>query len=417
MTIKSPSIRPSFLTYNDETKSAGFFRSYYMPKQYLGDGRNSLKWKRAKVVHLTSVHPPFDIRIFHKECKTLAEDGYEVIIVAPSEQDGVFDRIRIRAVPKAQKRWQRMTRTVWQVYQVALAEDAQIYHFHDPELIPVGILLKLHGKLAVYDVHEDLPRQILSKDWIPRGLRSLVAKIAEIVETISAWIFDGIIAATPSIAERFPAQKTLAVHNFPIFGELEAQEPILYDKRPPLVVYIGGIEAIRGIKETIQSITMIPKSLETRLVLAGALYPAELINELKQLSGWKFVDFVGWLSRQEIARLLSQARIGVVLLHPRPNFLESYPIKLFEYMSASIPVVASDFPLWRKIIEGAGCGLLVNPLDPKAIANAIQWLLEHPQEAEIMGRRGLEAIRMKYNWTPEAQNLKIFYQKLCPAVA
>ena len=368
--------------------------------------------KKAKIVHLTSVHRPFDIRIFVKECRALAEAGYDVVLIAPHEHEVVVDGVHIRGVPNPDSRWTRMTRTAWQIYRVALAENAQLYHFHDPELIPVGMLLKLHGKKVVYDVHEDVPRQILGKYWIPRWMRGLIAKATEIVETVGARVFDGIVTATPAIAKRFPSEKTVSVQNFPIPGELRSAEPHPYAERPNLAIYIGGIEANRGIREMVQAMTMLSETLDARLLLAGSFDPPELEKEVGQMPGWKYVDFAGWKSREEVGELLGRARVGIVALYPAPNYIEAHPIKLYEYMSVGIPVVASDFPLWREIVEGSGCGILVDPLDPSNMANAMAWLLDHPQEAEVMGKCGQEAVRTRYNWPAQAAKLKSFYQLL-----
>lgn len=332
-------------------------------------------------------------------------------VVAPHDQDEEIGGVRIRAVPKPAGRWERMTRTVWRVYRGALDENAQVYHIHDPELIPVGALLRLRGAHVVYDVHEDVPRQILSKHWIPKWLRGLVADGADLVEHVAAWFMSGIVAATPAIARRFPAHKSTVVQNFPLLGELDSPEALPYGERPPWIVYVGGITGIRGAFEMVRAMELVPDELNARLVLAGNFSPASLEEELRGLPGWRCVEYLGWQSRKQVASLLGKARVGLVVVHPVPNHVEGQPIKLFEYMSAGIPVITSDFPLWREIVEGAGCGLLVDALNPTAIAKAVHWMLEHPEKAEAMGKRGQEAVHNRYNWGGEAQKLLKFYQR------
>ena len=365
-----------------------------------------------KTIHLTSVHPPFDTRIFYKECRTLAQAGYEVVLVVPHDKNDVVDGVRIRAVPKPKNRQERMTKTVWQIYKAAVAENANIYHFHDPELIPIGIMLKLRGKKAIYDVHEDVPKQILTKYWIPSFLRRTASASSSLFEKIGSKFFDGIVAATPTIADKFPLDKTAAVQNFPMLNELVTPDATPYPNRPNNIVYVGGITALRGIREMVQAVELLPETLNARLCLAGAFSPAELYDEICAMPGWGRVEFLGWQSREQVAALLGRVRAGLVLFHPAPNHCDAQPNKLFEYMSAGVPVIASDFPLWRKIVERAGCGLVADPLDPHAIASAIEWLLTHPDEAEAMGKRGQEAVRKLYNWEHEAKALINFYERL-----
>jgi glycosyltransferase involved in cell wall biosynthesis len=174
---------------------------------------------------------------------------------------------------------------------------------------------------------------------------------------------------------------------------------------------------VRGIKELVHAMALIPESFGARLVLAGNFDPPALEDEVKRIRGWERVDFLGWQSREGVAHILGCARIGLVLLHPRLNYLESYPVKLFEYMSAGIPVIASDFPLWRRIVQGAGCGLLADPLNPTGIAEAIQWLLEHEEEAQTMGVRGREAIHSRFNWNKESEKLLNLYRAISPVAS
>jgi glycosyltransferase involved in cell wall biosynthesis len=366
---------------------------------------------RRRIVHLTSAHQPLDPRIFQKECRSAVEAGHEVVFVAPHDRDEMIDGVRIRAVPRHRGRRARMTRTIWRVYRAALAEDADLFQFHDPDLIPVGLLLKLRGRRVVYDVHEDVPLDILSKEWIRPRLQVLVARGAAAAEAIGGRVLDGIVAATPAIARRFPAEKTALVQNFARIEDLPTAALRPYDERPGIVAYVGVIAASRGAREMVQAMALMPASLDLRLALAGDIRPPALETELQQIVGRERVDCLGWQSRSAVGALLGRSRVGLLLLHPLSNYLESQPIKLFEYMLAGVPVVASDFPLLRRIVEGAGCGLLVDPLDPAAIAAAIRWLVEHPREAESMGKRGQEVARARYNWASEARTLLAFYEE------
>lgn len=366
-----------------------------------------------KICHFTSVHPPFDIRIFYKECKTIIQAGYKAVLIVPHDRDEKIDGVQIRAVFKAENRLERMTRVLGEMYRGAIRENADIYHFHDPELIPVGLLLKLHGKRVIYDVHENYSQTLLSKEWIPPQFRPIITRMVVFEELVGTRFFDGIVAATPSIAARFPTSKTVTVQNFPFYNSGSIpNSSIPYNEREMVIAYVGVISASRGVKEMIQAVALLPQQLEVKLKLAGIFSPSNLEDEVRTFSGWNRVDFVGWQFHKDIMAMLGKARIGLVVLHPSPNHIKSQPNKLFEYMSAGLPVIASDFPLWREIIERAGCGLLVNPLDTRAIAEAIRWLLEHPSEAEAMGKQGQKAVFEYYNWEGEAKKLLAFYNKI-----
>ncbi len=366
---------------------------------------------RARVSILTSVHSPNDVRIFHKEASSLAAAGYDVSIVAPHDRDEMLGAVQVKAVPVAKGRLKRMTRTAWRVYRVGLRQRASVYHFHDPELIPFGLILKVLGKCVVYDVHEDLPRDILDKDWIAGWLRRPVAWMVGLFEVGLASFFDAVIAATPSIARRFSKEHTETIQNYPIEQQLKISG-VAYGDRPFLMAYVGGVSRIRGARQLVEAMEFVPPELEARCAIAGNFETPELEKELASLAGWRAVDCLGWRSRQEVANLLSRARIGILAFQPVANHTESLPTKLFEYMSAGIPVIASDFPVWREIIDSAGCGLLVDPTDPRAIVEAAVWLFGHPDEAEQMGRRGAEAVKAHYTWSGEQAKLLGLYSRL-----
>lgn len=368
----------------------------------------------TKVVHVTTVHHPFDTRIFYRECEVLAEAGYDVVLIAPWHESLMRNHIRIRAIRMQDSRLARLILGSWHAYWAARDEDAALYHLHDPELIGLGLLLRLQGYPVIYDVHEDLPNQILGKYWISSWCKPTLQRISTFAETFAGWLMSYIVAATPTIAARFPFHKTKTIFNFPISDELVVVDsPKVYSERSYEVSYIGGISPQRGVYEMITAVKVLAeKDIAIKLNLVGPCHPEQLQSQLAQLTTELSVILWGRQDRPFVSEILSRSRIGLVTLHPTQSYLDSFPIKLFEYMSAGLPVIASDFPIWRDIIEQAQCGLLVNPLDPNEIAQAIYWLLTHSDEAEAMGKRGREATLNRYNWESEGQKLINLYQEI-----
>lgn len=312
-------------------------------------------------------------------------------------------------------RFSRMLLGPWMAFFAIRRIKPDIIHFHDPELISVGLLLKVQGKKVIYDVHEDYPRAILSKHYLFSWVRRLIAFVFEKFEEISAKFFSGIVSVTPVIAKRFERlnKNTVTVQNFPILNELHTDEIVQWEKRSNAVGYVGVISKLRGAKEMVEAINLASKKIDTRLILAGNFSPQSLKREVESVDGWKQTEYLCYLSREKVKQLLGRIRAGLVLIHPEPRYQVSYPIKLFEYMSAGIPVIASNFPLWKRIVDENKCGICVNPLEPKEIAKAIEYLMEHPVEAEKMGENGREAALEEYNWEQEMKKLLKLYAKLC----
>lgn len=363
-----------------------------------------------RIVHLTSVHSALDARIFKKECRSLARAGFDVTLVGPHPQDAVEEKVRILAVKKHPLRMARMTRTVWQVFQVAKSLDADVYHFHDPELIPVALLLRKSGKNVVYDIHEDFPRDLLFKPYLPRWSRQLLSRIAEVLEKAACRHFSGLVSVTPSIAARLQTvnQRTVIVCNYPFPEELIGAEAPDWKSRSLAAAYVGTITPQRGIAEMVRAMGCLPESIPATLEIAGD----RIYEDLARLDGWSRVRFHGALDQPSTYSLLRSVRVGIVCEHPIPTFLEAMPVKLFEYMGAGLPVIASNFPLWRKILRGIDCAIFVDPLNVSEIAAALEHLFTHPNEAEEMGRRGQAAVIEQLNWNTQLPKLVGLYQEL-----
>jgi glycosyltransferase involved in cell wall biosynthesis len=359
-----------------------------------------------RICHITTAHPAKDVRIFHKECAGLAKAGHQVTLLVPNVASEACKDVQIIGVNVPYSgRSGRMLRVGRAMYRAALAQRADAYHFHDPEFLPYAWLMARRGRRVTYDVHEDLPRQLLSKHWIPGPLRRLISWASELFEDAVAARLHAVVAATPLIADRFLKinPHTVTVCNYPLLSELSMGAKDETKGRE--VCYIGSITAIRGVEQMVRAM----EHCSAHLHLAGAWSPESLRTETMKLDGWRHVTDHGFVGREEVWAIYARCPVGLVTLHPVENYIESLPIKLFEYMLAGMAVVASDFPLWNRIITEAGCGLCIDPMDPAAIGQAIDTLLNDPEAARAMGQRGREAVLSHYNWEQQQVVLNALY--------
>lgn len=367
--------------------------------------------RRARIAHLTSVHARTDSRVFNKQCRSLAKARYDVtLVVADGLGDAEFEHgLQVVDVGRPTGRLRRMVTTTRRVFSRAIELDADLYQLHDPELLPIGLWLKRRGKKVIFDSHEDVPKQILGKAYLPMPLLRLIAGIFAPFEAWAVGKFDAVIGATPSITAKFRplAQRVANVNNFPLLDELRPEGDRGGQKRPQ-VCYVGGISEARGILTLVDALSKTDS--HARLELAGTFSEAAVRATAHAMPGWPLVDERGYCNRTEVADILARSIAGVVVLAPVPNHVESLPVKMFEYMSAGLPVIASNFEMWLEIIEGTECGLCVDPFDSEAVASAIDRLVKDPVLAERMGRNGRKAAEERYNWTAEEPALFSLYQ-------
>jgi glycosyltransferase involved in cell wall biosynthesis len=365
--------------------------------------------KKLKIVHLSSAHNDRDVRIFLKECRSLAlkYPNAEVHLILAGVQERLEDGVRVHSVPKRTGNMiTRMLRTVNQVRKKALELNGDIYHIHDPELLRIAFRLKRGGKKVIYDAHEDLPRQINGKSYLP--VKGLIAFLTEIIEDFVSARLTGVLTATPFIAERFKKinPNTIDINNFPLESEIEFIADSAIQKENN-VCFIGGISPIRGTKELVDAMAF----TDCQLALAGEI-PTDFRATLEESEGWRNVHALGFITRTEALEIKQKAIAGMVTFLPYPNHVNAQPNKIFEYMAAGLPVIGSNFPMWKDLLEKNQCGLCVDPTNPKEIAEAISYLKSHPEEAKAMGENGKRLVQETYNWKAEEKKLFEFYQAL-----
>jgi len=372
---------------------------------------------KKRVCMLVSVQHPFEVRLFHREAKTLAEAGYSVTIIAQYDGMKVVDGIRIIGIGRARNRFFRMLRTI-KIFMRALAERADIYQVQYPELLLWGVLLKLFTRRPViYDVHEDFPGAVKIPNWIPRYLRGPLSHAVDLYERTLAKFVTYVTTADEQISKRFRHhEKVVTLFNFPRLAYLEnivnAEKPANLVKT---VIHPGSLSSERGDDVMLDAFKIVRDTIrEARLLLIGDFttpYGAKLKRKVAEYGLEDNVTLVEYLPHDHVLEYIAKSTVGLSLLQPVPKFMKNIPQKVFEYMACGIPSVVSDLPPIRPFIEASQAGILVPPSDPKKIAEAVIFLLQHPEDARKMGENGRQAVLEKYNWEKEANKHLILYRE------
>jgi len=372
-----------------------------------------LKVTDRTAIHLTSVHPRYDTRIFFKECIALHQEGYRVaLVVADGLGDTQTDGIDIWDVGKPSGRLSRVLHTTQQVLKKALALNGDIYHLHDPELIPIGLKLRRLGKEVIFDIHENIALQIKDKPYLPAWAKTPLSKIYTTYERYALKKLSGIVLAEDSYKEYYKgiSTKQEVVLNLP---DIEALQPFrIYPRNSHTLFYIGGISNERGLDVTIEALKLLKVRLpDIYMHYVGNVYD-DILEKLDLQGIEENICFHGHLPLYEGMNLSKEASVGLSILKPIENYMRSYSTKVFEYMAIGLPVVTSNFPLYRNVVEKYGCGSCVNPENPEEIAETIYDILINSQKIEQMGIRGIEAAEKKFNWQFEKKKLFTLYRKV-----
>ncbi len=362
---------------------------------------------KKKICHMSSVHRRYDIRIFQKQCRSIAKEDYIVyFLVADGKGTEKIDNINIIDVGVEKNRLQRMIFSCKKILSKAIEIDADVYHFHDPELIRVGGRLLKKNKKVIYDVHEDVGKSILYKNYLFSFLKPILAFLIDRYEKHYSSKFSAVITATDAIKRKLILinANTFCIYNYPLF-EKEEQAEIQKENE---ILYIGGISKARGIYEIVTAL----EKLDCKLNLAGEFESQVLWQEIIKLKGWEKVIYHGFTNKETSIKLRKTSKIGLVIFHPEPNHVEAQPNKIFEYMNSELPLIGSNFPLWRDIIEKNKCGICINPLDSDELVTTIKKMINNKALLLQMGENGKKIVKEKYNWKTEEKKLYTIYKQL-----
>lgn len=363
-----------------------------------------------KAVHLAYSHSPKDIRIFYKECSTLAKEGYDVTYITSTREMREFNTelngVRLITIETVTgPRLKRYFKYLKDLYSTALKQDADLYHIHEPFLMYVGLKLKKKNKKVIFDSHENFNGYWNDSHIIPRLIRKPFSA------SVWRWLIrsvkkaDGVISATPFIAEQFEKYniKSVIVKNYPLFDDILCNNKN-FEMRSNLLCFAGYIGDSNGINNVLKAM----EKVNGRLLLAGSLSKADKCK-YEKMSGWEKTDYLGFLDRGRINELYNKCVAGIVTDMPTGNNIEGLPMKMFEFMIAGLPVITSGFPLRKEIVLKNQCGICVNPENPDEISEAINYIFENKERAKVMGMNGRKAVLDKYNWDMEKTKLVHYY--------
>jgi len=366
-----------------------------------------IKNNNFKVAHLTTVHPKNDNRIFYKECRTLKESGFDILLVVAGEEDEIIDGIQIVGFKKHNSRLRRIFKTsFFDLIKVCKKLDADIYHFHDPEILFAGLYLKLIGKKVIYDIHENNPAAIMSKSYIKSLFyKKIIASIFNVVEQIASKYFDALVTARPDISKRFNHENLITLRNFPILPDLSKLEHLDMKKEKPIVIFIGGMTNLRGINQLIDAFEELD---DYELCLLGPIVEEKLKHRIN--AGCKNVVYKGVVEAYDVFSYIYKADIGIITFLEAPNHVETLATKPFEYMACGKPMIMSNFKYWKDTFKESS--YYVDPNSVDDIRTTIIDLISNKENMKNMSEQNLYLSKNEYNWEKESQKLLELYKKI-----
>ncbi|WP_209121750.1 glycosyltransferase family 4 protein [Alkalihalobacillus sp. BA299] len=368
-----------------------------------------------KVCVITTVHSAYDGRIYHKQCKSLAKAGYDVHLIAPKPEKVEESPVQLIPISKPASKLKRVFHT-FSVISTARKTKADIYHFHDPELLIVGAILRIFTrKPVIFDVHEHYPNAIMSKPYLSARLKTVIRTAYEVAEKLLLPLLSGVIYTTSIIGKRYENYKSCKIENYPL-KEMFPSHPHT-NKDLNQVMYLGGMTPIRGVKELIEAFSIVRKEKrEAKLMFVGFFeskaFEQEMHQLIKKLDLEEHIEFQGRVPYEQIEAYLAKSSVGVIPYLPVPNHLVCLPNKLFEYMASGNAVIASDFPHYREVVEESEGGVVVDPTNPDQIAKAIVQLLDDKEKLKETQRNAQTSFQSTYNWESEEKKLLAFYRQI-----
>lgn len=366
----------------------------------------------ARVCHLTSVHNSDDTRVFHKECVSLARAGYDVTLVAPgtSREDQGVHVVGVGEKPVGTlKRF--FSPFARRAYETALSLDCELYHLHDPELLPFALKLKRHGKKVVFDSHEFYATQLRSKAYIPKPFKKAVSAVYGAFEANVFRRIDAVVIPCTLFGKNpfeACAKRTVIVDNLPDADRFPPPRPP-YPDAENAVGYVGGVTAERGITNLVRACAM----AGARLRLAGPVWPAYL-EELKKMPEFACVDYAGIVPYDDVPEYCRHFSVGMSTLLNIHQYIsiDNLPTKVYEYMGIGLPVILSNTASAKALEKEYDSCLCVDPDRPDEIAAAIRTLLDDPERRKRMGENGYRALQERFNWKKEEKKLLELYEEL-----
>lgn len=370
---------------------------------------------KIHVCHVLSGYHRNDPRIFHRQCKSMLSFGYSVsIITNDGLPDEIVDEIHIKCInSKYSSRAINLLFAKFQFIKLAIEMNADVYQLHSPELISLGIALKKRGKKVIYDAHEDMPRHILEKHWIPTLLRKIVSRYVEFYMRYYLKKYDGIISPHQHVVDDLLTinDNVELITNFAIVKEkIEVSREQFYEKLN-ILCYSGTCYLHSNQIQILNAIA----DMNVNYWIAGSISP-NLYSEMEKNKSFEKIKYFGRLSWEKLDEFYSNCGVGMVVLDYKMNWggkKGTYAVnKMFEYMEASLPIICSDYEMWKEVIEKYNCGLYVEPGNVDQISKAIHFMLSNPDQAFKMGQNGRKAIIEEYNWEKEEQKYFVFCSKI-----